>query len=128
METPDTLEQIKQLKQRVAESIVGQEHVIDSLLIAILTNGNVLMEGLPGLAKTRAIKTLSRCVESEFRRVQFTPDLLPADVTGSEVPPKEEVLRFGALLDSGDKIVDGSRIGSVHIHFRARAFPQDTRC
>jgi len=69
----------------MAESIIGQETVIERLLIAILCNGNVLMEGLPGLAKTRAIKTLSKCIESEFRRIQFTPDLLPSDVTGTEV-------------------------------------------
>ncbi|RYD41156.1 MAG: AAA family ATPase, partial [Verrucomicrobiaceae bacterium] len=80
-----TLEQILDLKQRIAVSIIGQEKVIDRLLIALLTNGNVLMEGLPGLAKTRAIKTLARHIESRFSRIQFTPDLLPADVTGSEI-------------------------------------------
>jgi MoxR-like ATPase len=74
-----------QLKEHMAESIIGQEAVIERLLIALLANGNVLMEGLPGLAKTRAIKTLSGLVESEFSRIQFTPDLLPADVTGSEI-------------------------------------------
>jgi MoxR-like ATPase len=74
-----------QIQSRMAESIIGQEEVIERLLIAILCNGNVLMEGLPGLAKTRAIKTLSQCIESEFSRIQFTPDLLPSDVTGTEV-------------------------------------------
>jgi MoxR-like ATPase len=73
------------LKARIQESIIGQESIVDRLLIALLANGNVLMEGLPGLAKTRAIKTLSGLVESEFSRIQFTPDLLPADVTGSEI-------------------------------------------
>jgi len=76
---------ITQLRQRVAASIIGQEHVIERLIIALLANGNVLMEGLPGLAKTRAIKTLSRHIESKFGRIQFTPDLLPSDVTGTEV-------------------------------------------
>lgn len=80
-----TLEQIEDLKRRVTASIIGQDAVIERLLIALLTNGNVLMEGLPGLAKTRAIKTLAKHIESEFSRIQFTPDLLPADVTGSEV-------------------------------------------
>jgi MoxR-like ATPase len=74
-----------QLKQSMAKSIIGQDMVIDRLLIALLANGNLLMEGLPGLAKTRAIKTLSTLVESDFSRIQFTPDLLPADVTGSEI-------------------------------------------
>ena len=80
-----TREQILDLKQRIATSIIGQDAVIERLLIALLTNGNVLMEGLPGLAKTRAIKTLARHLESKFSRIQFTPDLLPADVTGSEI-------------------------------------------
>jgi len=69
----------------MAKSVIGQEHVVEQLLIALLTNGNVLMEGLPGLAKTRTIKTLSKLLESEFRRIQFTPDLLPSDVTGTEM-------------------------------------------
>ena len=59
--------------------------MVERLLIALLANGNVLMEGLPGTAKTRSIKTLAKLIESEFRRVQFTPDLLPSDVTGSEI-------------------------------------------
>ena len=65
--------------------VIGQEKVVERLLIALLANGNVLMEGLPGTAKTRSIKTLSRLVESAFSRIQFTPDLLPSDVTGSEI-------------------------------------------
>ena len=81
----NTREQIQDLKQRISASIIGQEQVIERLLIALLTNGNVLMEGLPGLAKTRAIKTMARHIESVFSRIQFTPDLLPADVTGSEI-------------------------------------------
>src|SRR5262245_41930217 len=74
-----------ELKKRIGESIIGQEAAIDRLLIALLADGHVLMEGLPGLAKTRTIKTLAKNLESEFRRIQFTPDLLPSDVTGSEV-------------------------------------------
>jgi MoxR-like ATPase len=73
------------LRDKVNQSIIGQEAVIDRLLIALLTNGNVLMEGLPGLAKTRAIKTLAKNIDAKFSRIQFTPDLLPADVTGSEI-------------------------------------------
>jgi MoxR-like ATPase len=76
---------ILELKQRIGESIVGQEAAIDRILIALLADGHVLVEGLPGLAKTRTIKTLAKNLESEFRRIQFTPDLLPADITGSEV-------------------------------------------
>jgi MoxR-like ATPase len=76
---------ILELKKRIGESIIGQEAAIDRLIIALLADGHVLMEGLPGLAKTRTIKTLAKNLESEFRRIQFTPDLLPADITGSEV-------------------------------------------
>jgi MoxR-like ATPase len=78
-------DQILNLKQRIAAAIIGQEQVINQLLIALLANGHVLMEGLPGLAKTRTIKTLGKNLESEFRRIQFTPDLLPSDITGTEI-------------------------------------------
>jgi len=78
-------DQILDLKQRIAAAVIGQEQVIDQLLIALLANGHLLMEGLPGLAKTRTIKTLAKNLESEFRRIQFTPDLLPSDITGTEV-------------------------------------------
>jgi MoxR-like ATPase len=73
------------LKDRMSQSIVGQEHVLERLLIGLLTNGNVLVEGLPGLGKTRAIKSLARNLEAAFSRIQFTPDLLPSDITGSEI-------------------------------------------
>src|SRR6478609_6798013 len=78
-------EQIGEIQQRVNASVIGQERVVERLIIALLANGNVLVEGLPGLAKTRAIKSLSQALESEFSRIQFTPDLLPSDVTGGEI-------------------------------------------
>ncbi|MBN9670036.1 AAA family ATPase [Roseibium aggregatum] len=81
----DTLDRISQLKARMRQSIIGQEDVIDRLIIGLLANGNLLVEGLPGLAKTRAIKALATNMEAEFSRIQFTPDLLPSDVTGTEV-------------------------------------------
>ncbi len=79
------LEQIQDLKARMQRSIIGQEEVIDRLIIGLLADGNVLVEGLPGLAKTRAIKSLAKNLAAEFSRIQFTPDLLPADVTGTEI-------------------------------------------
>lgn len=78
-------EQIRSAQAAMCKSIIGQEQVVERLIIALLANGHVLMEGLPGTAKTRSIKTLSKLIESEFSRVQFTPDLLPSDVTGSEI-------------------------------------------
>jgi MoxR-like ATPase len=76
---------VKTLKQRMAQSIIGQEKMIDRLLLGLLANGNLLVEGLPGLAKTRAIKSLAKHLDAKLSRIQFTPDLLPADITGSEV-------------------------------------------
>ena len=78
-------EQIEEIQKRVNASVIGQERVVERLIIALLANGNVLVEGLPGLAKTRAIKSLSQALESDFSRIQFTPDLLPSDVTGGEI-------------------------------------------
>ena len=65
--------------------IVGQKHLVDSLLIGLLSDGNILLEGVPGLAKTLAINTLARLIDASFSRIQFTPDLLPADVTGTMI-------------------------------------------
>ncbi|GAM75762.1 moxR-like ATPase in aerotolerance operon [Vibrio ishigakensis] len=80
-----TLESILELKKQMGMSVIGQEHMVDTLLVALLTNGNVLLEGLPGTAKTRSIKALSDALTVDLGRVQFTPDLLPSDVTGTEV-------------------------------------------
>ncbi|MEP4767064.1 MAG: MoxR family ATPase [Roseibium sp.] len=81
----EAIQQIQALKQRMQKSIIGQETVIDRLIIGLLANGNLLVEGLPGLAKTRAIKAMAKNLEADFSRIQFTPDLLPSDVTGTEV-------------------------------------------
>jgi MoxR-like ATPase len=76
---------ILDLKARMGRSIIGQEHVLERLLIGLLVNGNLLVEGLPGLAKTRAIKALAKNLDAGLSRIQFTPDLLPSDITGTEV-------------------------------------------
>ncbi|ACM29245.1 AAA family ATPase [Rhizobium rhizogenes] len=76
---------ILQLGKRIGQSIIGQDAMIERLLLGLLANGHLLVEGLPGLAKTRAIKSLAKNLDSELSRVQFTPDLLPADITGSEI-------------------------------------------
>jgi MoxR-like ATPase len=77
--------QLLDLRTRLLDSVIGQEDVAHHLLIALLTGGHVLLEGLPGLAKTRTIKTLAANLESEFSRIQFTSDLLPSDITGTEI-------------------------------------------
>lgn len=71
--------------QGMDQTIVGQKHLVESLLIALLSNGHVLLEGVPGLAKTLAIKTLAQLIDAKYSRIQFTPDLLPADVSGTMV-------------------------------------------
>ncbi len=73
------------LSMEVGKQIVGQKHMVDSLLIGLLSNGHVLLEGVPGLAKTLAITTLSKAVDAKFSRIQFTPDLLPADLLGTMI-------------------------------------------
>jgi MoxR-like ATPase len=78
-------QQFQALKTEIAKVIVGQNTMIDRLLLAILAGGHVLVEGLPGLAKTTAIKTLASAVNASFTRVQFTPDLLPADLIGTQI-------------------------------------------
>lgn len=81
----NALESILSLKEHVENHIVGQEMLIGRMLISLLADGHMLVEGAPGLAKTKAIKVLSDGIESDFHRIQFTPDLLPADLTGTEV-------------------------------------------
>ena len=73
------------VRTAMEKSVLGQSHVIDALLISLLTNGNLLLEGLPGTAKTRTIRTLASILDASLGRVQFTPDLLPSDVTGTEI-------------------------------------------
>jgi len=83
---------IERLNEETAKVIVGQDHMIERLLLGLLTKGHVLLEGLPGLAKTLAIKTLASAINAEFSRIQFTPDLLPADIIGTMIynPGKNE--------------------------------------
>ncbi len=76
---------VADLQQRMNGDIIGQERVVERIIVALLAGGNVLLEGLPGLAKTRAVKSLAKHLDVEFRRIQFTPDLLPSDVTGGEI-------------------------------------------
>lgn len=80
-----SLTALQKLKGQIQQSVIGQDHVVDCLLLALLTNGNVLLEGLPGTAKTRSVKSLAQSLKVDLGRVQFTPDLLPSDVTGTEV-------------------------------------------
>ncbi len=90
------LEQVKDLRSRIHVSIIGQEDVVNKIIIGLLTDGNILLEGLPGLAKTRAVKSLAKNLDCRLSRIQFTPDLLPSDITGTEIyqPEAEEKFVF----------------------------------
>lgn len=76
---------IAPLKYELSKVIIGQEHLIERLLIGLLSGGHILLEGLPGLAKTLAVKTLAKAIQTDFRRIQFTPDMLPADIIGTQI-------------------------------------------
>ena len=81
----ETLDKIVDLKNYMETKIIGQENLVKKLLIGLLAGGHILVEGAPGLAKTKAIKTLSECISAKYNRIQFTPDLLPSDITGSDI-------------------------------------------
>jgi len=86
---------IRALEDWLSQQIIGQEHLVQRLIIALLADGHLLVEGAPGLAKTRAIKSLADGLEGSFHRIQFTPDLLPGDVTGTEIyRPQESSFHF----------------------------------
>ncbi|MDP5072195.1 MAG: MoxR family ATPase, partial [Congregibacter sp.] len=86
---------LRQLEQWLDQQIIGQSHLVERLLVALIADGHLLVEGAPGLAKTRAIKSLGDALEGSFHRIQFTPDLLPGDVTGTEIyRPQEGTFHF----------------------------------
>ena len=76
---------VRDVSRQVARRVVGQEYMVERLMISILTGGHVLLEGVPGLAKTLTVRTLAETIDTSFQRIQFTPDLLPADVVGTQV-------------------------------------------
>ena len=83
------------LKESLSQQIIGQERLIERLMVALLADGHLIVEGAPGLAKTRAINELSKLIEGNFHRIQFTPDLLPADLTGTEIyRPQDGTFKF----------------------------------
>ncbi|MGC8751202.1 AAA family ATPase [Hydrotalea sp.] len=112
MHTPESIQEMNQqielhaqfidrIKVELAKVIVGQQYMVDRLLIGLLSNGHVLLEGVPGLAKTLTIKSLAQAVNGQFSRIQFTPDLLPADVIGTMIynqPKNEFLVRKGPIF------------------------------
>ena len=76
---------IVELKQEISKSVIGQDEMVNSILIGLLTNGHILLEGVPGLAKTTTVKTIAQTIDLNFKRIQFTPDLLPSDIIGVQI-------------------------------------------
>ncbi|AUS04365.1 AAA family ATPase [Pseudotamlana carrageenivorans] len=87
-------ESVSTLKEQMSKSIIGQAKLIDTIILVLLADGNMLLEGLPGLAKTRAINALSKNLDCGLSRIQFTPDLLPSDITGTEIYLPNETEKF----------------------------------
>lgn len=83
-------QKIEQLKKELAKTVVGQENMVDALLIGLLCDGHILLEGVPGLAKTTTVKALANVLDLDFKRVQFTPDLLPSDIIGAQIYDMKE--------------------------------------
>ncbi len=86
-------ESVKKIKNEIAKVIIGQEEIIDQLLISLLSKGHCLLVGVPGLAKTLLIKTLAEVIDLKFSRIQFTPDLMPSDITGTEIIEEDQVTK-----------------------------------
>ncbi len=112
----ETMTDIRELNERIQREsafvdlltaemdkvIVGQKHMVERLMIGLLSNGHILLEGVPGLAKTLAINTLAKCVDAQFSRVQFTPDLLPADLVGTLALAPRRREKGRTVMDIGD--------------------------
>ncbi len=92
---------VAKVKEELAKDVVGQQEIIDNVLIAIVAGGNVLLEGVPGVGKTRLVRSLGRTLELPFSRIQFTPDLMPSDVTGTNVIEKDESGKMTTVFNRG---------------------------
>lgn len=94
-------ETIKSIEEEIRKDVVGQESIVDNVIIAIIAGGNVLLEGVPGVGKTRLVRTLGKTLNLPFSRIQFTPDLMPSDVTGTNIIEKDETGKMKTVFQRG---------------------------
>ena len=94
-------ETIKTIEAEIRKDVVGQESIVDNVIIAIISGGNVLLEGVPGVGKTRLVRTLGKTLNLPFSRIQFTPDLMPSDVTGTNIIEKDEAGKMKTVFQRG---------------------------
>lgn len=94
-------EQIKKIKDEIRKDVVGQDDVVNNVIIAIIAGGNVLLEGVPGVGKTRLVRSLGKTLNLPFSRIQFTPDLMPSDVTGTNIIEKDEKGKMNMVFQKG---------------------------
>jgi MoxR-like ATPase len=113
---------ISQVRKELGKVIIGQDEVINQLLVAIFSRGHCLLEGVPGLAKTLMVSTLARCMQMQFRRIQFTPDLMPSDITGTEVLQEDKTTGARVL-----KFMEGPIFGNVILADEINRTPPKTQ-
>lgn len=94
-------EQINKIKNEIRKDVVGQDDVVNNVIVAIVAGGNVLLEGVPGVGKTRLVRSLSKTLSLPFSRIQFTPDLMPSDVTGTNIIEKDENGKMNTIFQKG---------------------------
>ena len=101
LEVKQFSETINAIKKEISKDVVGQNEVVDNVIIAIISGGNVLLEGIPGVGKTRLVRTLSKVLNLPFSRIQFTPDLMPSDVTGANIIEKDDNGKMKTVFNKG---------------------------
>ena len=101
MEVTQFSQTVEKIKAEIHKDIVGQNDVVDNVIIAIIAGGNVLLEGVPGVGKTRLVRSLGRVLNLPFSRIQFTPDLMPSDVTGTNIIEKDENGKMNTVFQKG---------------------------